>query len=193
MLELFTTIFQFFWSWVPRPTLIGPTEAALCFIWGRTEPIRIKLPYLPEINIKCARILRSQVAVQWDLFEEYTHYDLTPQWVETAILAISDMNGTQWQVRLVVEWKPTNLMKLHFSGVTESRIEQIAGASMLRVMEGMTTNKITELGSYRLSKKVRERAEEYLVDYGIKVLSARAVMFTKGPSLFISQAERLVD
>ena len=160
---------------------------------GRRKPYRFKLPFLPALRFRCARSFRERMVWQWELFEEFHLYEIDPQWCETAILAISDKSGSQWQVRLVVEWQTVNLMKMHMSGVTESRIEQAAGAFMILHMEERETEEIIELGSYDLCKLVRKRIKRYLAEYGIKVLGVRPAMFTRGPSLFISQAERLVD
>jgi regulator of protease activity HflC (stomatin/prohibitin superfamily) len=177
MIELLSTVLQFFWDLVPRPVLVGPTERAVCFLFGRW-----------------GRELGPGLYVVWPAVEEWQEYCVVSQLVETAILPVTTHDGQSWQVRLVVEYEIADPLRAHtLQHDIQLQVEQLAGSTLVTTMQNNDSQHIVSAGVRKLCRLTQGRISEALTRRGVHVLSVRAVMFDQCRSFFLSQAERLVD
>ena len=177
MIELLTQILHFFWDLMPRPALVGPTEEAVCFWFGRWG--RKKGPGLYLI---------------WPLIQYWRTAVVTSQICETAIIAVSTSDNKDWQWRLGIEYCIHDLMlyeTLQYSG--QNHLELLGGSALVKVISQLTCAQIDDHGVFKICGVIKKRIADSADLRGITVINVRPLMASRCRPLFIANAERLVD
>lgn len=179
MLELLGQILGFIWDFVPRPSLVGPTEQAVCYWFGKHKFKKAKGPSLYLI---------------WPLIMEWKIYQVVSQICETAIVPVSDESGVSWQIRLAIEFEIVDVLKfneMQYDG--QVHLEQLGSSQLVSIISGMTTEKIIDVGVGKVCNLIHKRLKDRMEDRGINVLRVRPIMWDRCISLFHSQSQKLSD
>lgn len=175
LLELLGTILQYLWDFIPRPVLVGSTQKAVRFLFGRW-----------------GTVIQPGLCVVWPLVEEWEVYHVNEMVTETSIMPVTDLTGNSWQIRLVIEyeiWDPREYHLQQHDGRLKS--ELLAGSAALTLLSTMTTDEIKYAGIANVCKAIEDRISSDLYDRGVLVTGVRAIMFDRCRSFFLSNAERL--
>jgi hypothetical protein len=177
MIELLTQIIQFVWELLPRPTIVGPTEQAACYWFGRY-----------------GRRKRAGLYVIWPLIQYWRVHTVVSQICETAIIAVTSQDGHDWQWRLGIEYEISDVLKYEsaqFSG--QNHVEMLGGSALVRIISQLSSEQIREYGVWKICSKIQSRITDSADQRGITVIGVRPIMASRCRPLFVSQAERLVD
>ena len=154
MLELLGQILGFIWDFVPRPSLVGPTEQAVCYWFGKHKFKKAKGPSLYLI---------------WPLIMEWKIYQVVSQICETAIVPVSDENGISWQIRLAIEFEITDVLKFNeMQYDAQVHLEQLGSSQLVNIISGMTTEKIIDVGVSKICHIIHKRLKDRMENRGIK-------------------------
>ncbi len=175
MLELLTQIIQFFWDFIPRPELVGPTERAACFWFGRYG--RDKGP---------------GVYVIWPLVQVFRKHCVVSQICETAIVPATDASGGEWQWRLAIEFDISDVLAYETSCYSsQNHLEQIGAYALVRIISEFETDELLQKPIASICNKIARQISSNAATRGIRVLRVRSIMASRCIALFHSQAERL--
>lgn len=179
MLELLSQILGFIWDFIPRPSLVGPTEEAVCYWLGKLKYKRKKGPGLYLI---------------WPLIMEWRTYQIVSQICETAIVPVSDEDGVSWQIRLAIEFEVEDVFKFNENQYdAQVHLEQLGSSQLVSIISGMTTQKILDVGVNKICNLIYRRLQERMKDRGVSVTRIRPIMWDRCISLFHSQSQKLSD
>jgi hypothetical protein len=177
MFDLLAQFFQYVLDFLPRPQIVGPTEGAACYWFGRYG--REKGP---------------GIYIVWPIVQYWRTHVVVSQICETAIIAATDESGESWKWRLAIEYEICDLLKFESSSFSsQNHLEQLGGSALVSIISSNNTERLTNSTSFSICKKIRERIEEPARSRGIEVIAVRSVMAVKCMSLFVSQAERIAD
>ncbi len=177
MLELLRQIVNFIWELLPRPTIVGPCDRAVCFWFGRFG--RVKGPGWYVI---------------WPLIQYWRVRPVVSQICETAIIAATDASGHDWQLRLAIEYRLHDVLEYEVSTFnSQNQLEQIGGYSLVALVTSRTTEQLQSLPIEELCSMIRNQIMLPVMQYGITVIDVRSVMAVRCRSFFLSHAERLAD
>jgi regulator of protease activity HflC (stomatin/prohibitin superfamily) len=177
MLELLRQIIEFFWEFIPRTTLVGPTERAVSFWLGRHG--RVKEPGLYPI---------------WPAFQHWRCVCVVPQLCETAVISCSTEDQREYQLRLAIEYQIDDLLLFETSQYSgQNYLEMLGGSALVKIISNMTSDRLNHHGIDKICRVVKERISDSADQRGIGVLGVKCIMFSRCRSFFVSQAERLVD
>lgn len=179
MIELLGQILSFIWDFVPRTSLVGPTEEAACYWFGMKKYGKRKRPFLYLI---------------WPVIMEWRVYQVVSQICETAIVPVADESGQSWQIRLAIEFEVTDILKFNENQYdAQVHLEQLGSSQLVTIISGLTTEKITEIGVSKICRKIKSRLEDRMAERGVGVLAVRPIMWDRCISLFHSQSQKLSD
>lgn len=177
MFDLIAQFFQYILDFLPRPQIVGPTEKAVCYWfgrWGRTKG--------PGIYIV------------WPIAQYWRTHAVVSQICETAIIAATDATGSDWKWRLAIEYEIEDVLLFETSAFSsQNQLEQLGGSALVGIISSNTTGTLISKPVSTICATIRERIEEKARQYGIRVLAVRSVMAVKCFSVFMSNAERLAD
>ena len=177
MIELLTQIVHFIWDLLPRPVIVGPTEAAVCYWlgrWGKVKP--------------------PGFYVIWPLIQYWRTHVVVSQVCETAIIAVSSADSKDWQWRLGIEYEIHDVLKyetMQFNG--QNHLEMLGGSALVKVVSNLTSQQIHDHGVFKICSVIKKRIYDTAELRGITVLGVRPIMASQCRPLFLSNAERLVD
>jgi len=175
ILELLTQIVQFFWDFIPRPELVGPSERAACFWFGRYG--RDKGPGF---------------YIVWPLIQIFHKHCVVSQICETAVVPVSDSSGNDWQWRLAIEYELSDVLLYETSCYSaQNHLEQCGAYALVRIISEHTTDQLLNRPISIICNKIAEQISEQAAKTGIRVIRVRSIMATRCLSVFLSQAERL--
>ena len=179
MIELLTQILHFFWDMFPRPTVVGPTEQAASWWFGRPSTGKAKGP---------------DWYIIWPMFQVWRCQCVVSQVCETAIIAVTDASDRDWQWRLGIEYEIHDILKYEVSQYSgQNHLEMLGGAALVRIITQMSSEQIKQRGVWAICSKIKERISDSADQRGITVKSVNPIMASRCRSFFVSQAERLVD
>lgn len=175
MVELLTQIIQFLWDFIPRPDLVGPTERAACFWFGRWG--RDKGP-----GVYCI----------WPLIQQWRKHCVVSQICETAVVPVSDASGNNWKWRLAIEYEISDVLLFETSAYSaQNHLEQIGAYALVRIISEKTTDEILNTPIASICNKIGRQIVRNAAGKGISVMRVRSIMATRCISVFLSEAERL--
>lgn len=175
MTELLTQIIQFLWDFIPRPELVGPTERAACFWFGRYGSDKGPGFY-----------------IIWPLIQHFQKHCVVSQICETAVVPATDASGKEWKWRLAIEYEISDVLLYETSSFSsQNHLEQIGAYSLVRIISQNDTDTLLETPIASICNKIHKQISELALDRGIKVLRVRSIMASGCVSIFLSQAERL--
>ena len=179
MMELLGQILGFIWDMLPRPGIVGPTEEACRYWFGRKEWSSKKKPGLYFI---------------WPLLMEWRVYQVVSQICETAIVPVSDMNGQSWQFRLAIEFEVADVLAFNESQYDgQVHLEQLGSAALVTSVSRMSTADIARTGVAAICHQIADDLHVSVESRGIRVNAVRAIMADRCISLFHSQSQKLSD
>lgn len=177
MLELLTQILHFIWDLLPRPVIVGPTEQAVCYWFGRY-----------------ARTKGPGMYVIWPLIQYWRTHVVVSQICETAIIAATSADNADWQWRLGIEYAIHDVRKYEvaqFNG--QNHLELLGGAALVKVIASIPAARLKDIGTLKVCSVIRRRIADAAEMRGITVLHVRPLMASRCRTIFLSHAERLVD
>lgn len=175
ILDLLTQILQFVWDFIPRPDMVGPTERAACFWFGR---------YGRDKGPGCYII--------WPLIQVWNKHCVVSQICETAVVPASDASGNDWKFRLALEYSISDILLYETSAYSaQNHLEQIGAYALVRLISEKTTQQMLETPIASICNKIARQIEDNARTKGISVIRVRSIMASRCLSVFLSQAERL--
>lgn len=179
MMELLGQILGFIWDMLPRPGIVGPTEEACRYWFGRKELSSRK---------------KSGIYFIWPLVMEWRVYQVVSQICETAIVPVADMSGQSWQFRLAIEFEVADVLvfnEAQYDG--QVHLEQLGSAALVTSVSRMSTADIVAYGIASICEQIAEELHSKVERRGIRVVDVRAIMADRCMSLFHSQSQKLSD
>lgn len=177
MIELITQIVHFLWDIIPRPSLVGPTEEAVCYWFGRYGKVK-----------------RSGLYLVWPMIQYWRVRIIVSQICETPVIAVTLADEREWQWRLHIEYEIADLLKYEvdqYSG--QNHLEMLGGAALIEVLQKLTTPDMKRLGIRRVCHRIKRIIEVVALERGIQVLDVKSAMASRVRPIFISQAAKLID
>lgn len=177
MFDLIAHFFQYILDFLPRPEIVGPTERAVCYWFGRYG--RSKGP---------------GIYIIWPIAQYWRTHVVVSQICETAIIAATDATGSDWKWRLAIEYEIDDVLLFETSAFSsQNQLEQLGGSALVGIISNNETSVLIGRPVSTICSRIKDRISEPASRNGIKVLAVRSVMAVKCFSLFMSQAERLAD
>jgi SPFH domain / Band 7 family len=175
MFDFLSQFFQLIWDMLPRPVMVKPTERASCWLFG-------KYPYDIGPGPK----------IIWPMIMHFHVYPVVSQICETAIIAVTDASGCDWQYRLAIEYRVTDVLAYDTSSFyAQNHLEQIGGHALVNLISGRTKDQLLEIPVSRICRLIKDRIAEKVIENGIEVIAVRTVMASRCRPIFLSNAERL--